>query len=78
MPMFRTFLYSTCTLLGFGAGVALTIHCQATSAVADHCYVMGYRYCKAIDGALRPETSDPRQRQQLTLFVKQLSREKLK
>jgi len=70
--------YCVGTLVGFAAGIAFTIHCNATASVADHCYVMGYRYCRAVDGTLWPETSDPRARQQLTTFVKQLSREKLK
>lgn len=70
--------YCVGSLVGFVAGIALTIHCNATASVADHCYVMGYRYCMAKDGALGPETSDPRLRQQLTVFVKQLSREKLR
>ena len=61
------------------AGALGAIHGMANSAsVADHCYVMGYRHCMVVDGALRPETSDPRACQQLTTFVKQLSREKLR
>ena len=47
-------------------------------SVANQCRLYGYTQCTVIGNAEVPETSDPKLRAQLTTFVRQLNREKLK
>lgn len=61
----------------FGAGFMFFV-LTGEKAVANQCRIYGYHHCTVIGSAEVPETSDPKLRAQLTTFVRQLSREKLK
>ena len=70
--MFRYFTGAIC-------GAAFTFWIvTGEKSVANQCRMYGYTQCAVIGNAEVPETSDPRLRAQLTTFVRQLNREKLK